>query len=434
MSFFFNGFPFGMGGDDFGGFGGGRPKKEEPKEVDNSKYYEILGVSKTASYEEIRKAYRKLAKTKHPDKGGSEQEFQELQQAYEVLSDENKRKIYDKYGEEGIKEGRGDGPEGMDLNDLFFGGGARRRGKRRTKSVLQNFDVTLEDIYLGKEKIFEISHYRICKNCKGSGSKNPDANTKCPGCDGRGYKVVIQRLPMGMIQTQRQCDECNGEGTVIKDKDRCPNCKGNKVVKESKMIKIMLDKGAPDGKRYTFKGEADEMPDYEPGDVVVEINIKKHNKFIRKGADLLYKADITLLEALTGFEMVITHLDGREILVKTKPGQIIRPGILKTVEDCGMPFFEAPNRFGNLFIDFNIIFPDAIDENQTKELKAILGPGKMDVEIDKSIKESYTMSEFKESEQNTNAAGGTGRRRGAQYEEDDDEDSGRPRGARCEAQ
>ena len=107
MSFFFNGFPFGMGGDDFG-FGGGNPRSEpeEPEEVENSKYYEILGVPKTASYQDIRKAYRKLAKTKHPDKGGNEQEFQELQQAYEVLSDENKRKIYDKYGEKGLKEGR----------------------------------------------------------------------------------------------------------------------------------------------------------------------------------------------------------------------------------------------------------------------------------------------------------------------------------------
>ncbi|MCQ2820514.1 MAG: DnaJ domain-containing protein [archaeon] len=433
MSFFFNGFPFGMGGDSFGFEGGNTQEEEEdPKEVDNSKYYEILGVPKTAKYEEIRKAYRKLAKVKHPDKGGDEKEFQELQQAYEVLSDENKRKIYDKYGEKGINEGRGDGPQGMDLNDLFFGGGARSRGKRKTKSVLKSVDVTLEDVYLGKEKMFEISRYRICKSCKGTGSKVPNANTKCPGCKGKGFKVVIQRLPMGMIQTQRECDECGGEGTVIKEKDKCPDCKGNKVVKETTAIKLMIDKGAPDGKRYVFQGEADELPDYEPGDVVVEINIQKHNRYVRRGADLLYKLDVTLLEALTGFEMVIKHLDGRKILIKTKPGQIIKPGELKTVEECGMPFFEAPNRFGNLFIDFNIIFPKELDETQTKELKELLGKNEKKVEIDPSIKESYSMTEFNEKEQNPNPRGGDKGNR--DYDEDEEEGRGGPRAARCEAQ
>lgn len=433
MSFFFNGFPFGMGGDDFG-FGGGqqRGEPEEPEEVENSKYYEILGVPKTASYQEIRKAYRKLAKTKHPDKGGSEKEFQELQQAYEVLSDENKRKIYDKYGEKGLKEGRDGGP-GIDINDIFFGGAGRRRGgKRKTKSILQNVDVSLEDVYLGKEKIFEISRYRICKKCKGSGSKNPNANTKCPSCGGKGYKIIVQRLPMGMMQTQQQCPECGGEGCVIKDSDKCPECKGNKVKKESTMIKVMLDKGAPDGKRYTFPGEADEVPDYEPGDVVVEINIKKHNKFVRKGADLYYRADISLLEALTGFKMLITHLDGRKILIKSRPGEIIKPGELKTVEECGMPFFEAPNRFGNLFIDFNIVFPKNVDDTQSAQLKELFKNEKMDVEIDKNIKETYTMTEFNEKEQNTFATGGTSKSR-AQDDGDDDEDGG-PRGTRCEAQ
>lgn len=433
MSFFFNGFPFGMGGDDFGFGGANQAKKAEPKEVDNSKYYNILGVPKSATYEEIRKAYRKLAKIKHPDKGGNEKEFQELQQAYDVLSDENKRKIYDKYGEEGLKEGRDTDTEGMDIFDILNGGG-RRRGKRKTKSILQNFDVSLEDIYLGKDKIFEISRYRICKKCKGSGSKNPDANTTCPSCKGKGFKVIIQRLPMGMIQTQQQCSECNGEGYVIKDSDKCPNCKGQKVAKESKMIKISLDKGAPDGKRYTFKGEADEIPDYEPGDVVVEINIKKHNKFIRKGADLLYKADITLLEALAGFKMEITHLDGRKIVIKTAPGDIIKPGVLKTVEECGMPFYEAPNRFGNLFIEFNIIFPKSIDDNQASELKKLLGPYSMDVEVDKSIKETYTMTEFDENDQNTNPTGGSSKS-GKRYDGDDEEDDeDGPRRTRCEAQ
>ena len=153
MSFFFNGggFNFGsMGGDGFG-FGDAAAQETPKKDVNTTKYYEILGVSKTATHDEIRKAYRKKAVKLHPDKGGSEEAFQELQQAYEVLSDDDKRKVYDTYGEEGLKEGRGGEGPGMDIFDFFNGGGARR-GPRKTKSILQTIDVTLEDIYLGKEK------------------------------------------------------------------------------------------------------------------------------------------------------------------------------------------------------------------------------------------------------------------------------------------
>ena len=335
MSFFFN--PF---GDDFGGFGGfpggGFGKPKPAKDVNTTHYYEVLGVQKNCSQDEIRKAYRKLVKTKHPDKGGDEKEFQEIQQAYDTLSDENKRKVYDEYGEEGIREGM-DGHEPTDIFDMFTGGG-RKNMKKKTKSVLQPMEVSLEDIYKGKEKYLEINRYRLCKKCKGSGSKNPNANTKCTSCNGRGVKMVVKRMGNTILQSQQSCPDCRGEGYVIKEEERCPACKGQKVAKQSKTIKISLDKGAPDGKRYVFEGESDEMPDYEPGDVIIEIHIKKHNKFERKGADLTYVADISLLEALTGFQLLIKHLDDREILINSKKGEIIKPGMIKTVKDCGMPF------------------------------------------------------------------------------------------------
>ena len=415
---FFDGFPFGSGFESFG-------KPQPKKNVNTTRYYEILKVDKTATQEEIRKSYRKLVKIMHPDKGGNEKDFQDLQTAYDVLSDENKRKVYDEYGEEGIKEGMDNQPAGVDIFDILNGGG-RRGGKKKTRSILQQMKVSLEDIYLGKEKYLEIKRDRICKKCKGSGSKDPNAQTKCTTCDGRGYRMVVQRISMGMIQTQQPCPDCRGEGEIIKDK--CPECRGRKVVRESKLVKILLDKGAPDGKRYVLSGESDEVPGCEPGDVVIEIEIENHKKFIRKGADLIYKCDITLLEALTGFQIVITHLDGRKILIKTKPGEIIRPGVLKTVSDCGMPFYESPVRFGNLYLDFNIVFPKHLNEEQMKELKHLFPMGDTSIKDEDKITEKYPMTDYKESESNQYATGKEDER------EDNEESRGGTRQVRCENQ
>ena len=432
MSFFFNNFP-GFGGDDdddgFSGFPGGFGKPKPKKDVDTTKYYKVLGVDKNCSQDDIKRAYKKLVRTKHPDKGGNEKEFQEIQVAYNTLSDEDKRKVYDEYGEEGIKEGM-DGKGPSDIFDFFTGGRGGRNAKRKTKSVLQQMEVSLEYIYVGKEKYLEINRYRICPKCKGNGSKDPNANTKCTGCNGRGVKMVVQRMGNTILQSQQACPDCRGEGYVIKEHDKCTQCKGNKVNKESKMIKILLDKGAPDGKRYTFEGESDEMPGYEPGDVIIEIKIKKHKLFERAGADLTYTADISLLEALTGFQLLITHLDGRKVLIKSKPGEIIKPGVMKTVKDCGMPFFDHPTNFGNLYIKFNIKFPKSLQENQKKALQQLFPKIVMQIKDIDSIKEKYNMTDYKESETNTFATGGN------RPEENEEENDG-PRpggGVRCENQ
>ena len=397
-------FPFDFGDDDFGGFSSGFGKPKPKKDVDTSKYYKILGVEKTATKDEIKKAYRNLVRTKHPDKGGSEEEFQNIQLAYDTLSDENKRKVYDEYGEEGLKEGM-TGEEPTDIFDLFTGGG-RKNVKRKTKSVLQAMEVSLEDIFIGKEKYLEIKRYRICKKCKGNGSKDPNANTKCPGCNGKRVKLVVQRMGNTILQSQQTCPDCRGEGYVIKKEDKCPVCNGQKVNQESKTLKISLDKGAPDGKRYTFEGESDEMPGYDPGDVIIEIRIKKHDLFERTGADLTMKADISLLEALTGFQLLINHLDGRKVLIKSKKGEIIKPGMIKTVKECGMPFFDHPTRFGNLYVKFNIKFPKSMKDAQKEAIKQLFPQIKMNIKDIDKIKEKYNMTEYNERMTNTYATGG----------------------------
>ena len=382
-------FPFGFDDDDFGGIPQGFGKPKPKKDIDNTSFYKVLGVEKTATKDEIRKAYRTLIRTKHPDKGGDKDEFQKIQLAYDTLSDENKRKVYDDYGEEGLKEGMTEEP--TSIFDIFNGGG-QKKGRRKTKSVLQAMEVSLEDIFVGKEKYLEIKRYRICKKCKGNGSKDPNANTKCTSCNGRGVKMVVQRMGNTILQSQQGCPECRGEGYVIKNEDKCTACNGQKVTQESKTLKILLDKGAPDGKRYTFEGESDEMPGYDPGDVIIEIRIKKHDKFERTGADLTMTADISLLEALTGFQLLITHLDGRKVLITSKKGEIIKPGMMKTVKECGMPFYDHPTRFGNLYIKFNVKFPKSLKDEQKSAIKKLFPIVLTQIKDMDKIKEKYHMT------------------------------------------
>ena len=373
MAYFRNGFPFGFDtgdNDDFGGFSGHNHRTKESKQVDTEKLYEVLGIEKTCTQEEVRKAYKKMAYKHHPDRGGDQGVFQEVQHAYEILSDEKKRKVYDTYGEEGLKEGRGDENEGS-IFDLLNG---RTQGaqKRKSKSVLHTLNVNLEDIYAGKNINYDISRFRTCQNCKGSGSKDPKANTKCNSCQGKGVKIVAINIGHGYIQQTVQCNTCNGEGKVIKEKDKCGECKGERAVKTKKTLNIYVEKGTPSGKRLVFDGESDEIPGVEPGDAIVEIIVKEHQKYLRKGADLIYTANISLLEALTGFNIAIEHLDGRKICLKNVPGEVIKPGVTKIVKECGMPFFEAPYKYGNLIVKFNTVFPDKIDNIQSEMLNKVI--------------------------------------------------------------
>ncbi|CBI28261.3 unnamed protein product, partial [Vitis vinifera] len=353
-----------------------------PKKSDNTRYYETLGVSKNASQDDLKKAYRKAAIKNHPDKGGDPEKFKELAQAYEVLSDPEKREIYDQYGEDALKEGMGGSGGGHDPFDIFqsffggspFGGGGSSRGRRqrRGEDVVHPLKVSLEDLYIGTSKKLSLSRNVICSKCNGKGSKS-GASIKCNGCQGSGMKVSIRQLGPSMIQQmQHPCNECKGTGETINDKDRCPQCKGEKVVQEKKVLEVIVEKGMQNGQKVTFPGEADEAPDTVTGDIVFVLQQKEHPKFKRKGDDLFVEHTLSLTEALCGFQFILTHLDGRQLLIKSNPGEVVKPDQFKAINDEGMPIYQRPFMRGKLYIQFNVEFPDTLSPEQCKALEAVL--------------------------------------------------------------
>lgn len=362
---------------------GRAPRKTE----NNTKYYDVLGVPQNASPDDLKKAYRKAAIKNHPDKGGDPEKFKEISQAYEVLSDPEKREIYDQYGEEALKEGMGGGGGGHDPFDIFqsffgggggpFGGGSSSRGgrrQRRGEDVVHSLKVSLEDLYNGTSKKLSLSRNVLCTKCKGKGSKS-GASLKCSGCQGSGMKISIRHLGPSMIQQmQHKCNDCNGTGETVNDKDRCPQCKGEKVSQEKKVLEVFVEKGMQNGQKITFPGEADEAPDTLTGDIVFVIQQKEHSNFKRKGDDLFVEHTLSLTEALCGFQFILTHLDNRQLLIKSQPGEVVKPNQFKAINDEGMPMHQRPFIKGKLYIHFTVDFPESLSPDQCKALEAVLPP------------------------------------------------------------
>lgn len=375
---FFGGDPFehfahGGGG---GGRGGGRARQPAAN-VDTTKLYETLGVEKTADEKEIKKAYRKLAVKHHPDKGGDEHKFKEINAAYEILSDPETRAKYDKYGLEGLEEGGGPGGANADdLFSMFFGGGGRGRrsqGPRRGEDVNHPIKVSLEDLYNGKTVKLAINRQVLVGEPK-----------MCSTCDGQGVVVELRQIALGMVQQiQRHCHDCEGEGYIAKKK------------KERKVLEVLVEKGMKHNQKITFRGMADEKPNMEPGNINFIIQEKEHETFKRKGADLLITKSLSLNEALCGFEWKINHLDGREVVIQSRPGEVIKAEadgakpFVKIVANEGMPSLGNPFVKGNLYVLFRVEFPSdgELTEDVVKALKPLLPNPAMEVEYDKETAE-----------------------------------------------
>lgn len=373
-----------------------------PKKSDNSKYYDVLGVQKNTGQDELKKAYKKAAMKNHPDKGGDPEKFKEISHAYEVLSDPEKREIYDQYGEDALKEGMGGGESAHNPFDIFeslfggggfggsfHGGGSSRRRQKQGENVVHTLKVSLEDLYNGTSKKLSLSRNVLCSKCKGKGSKS-GASGRCAGCQGNGVKISMRQIGPGMIQQmQHVCNECRGSGEVISDKDRCSQCKGKKVTQEKKVLDVHVEKGMQHGQKIVFQGQADEEPDTVTGDIVFVLQLKEHPKFKRKSDDIFVEHTLSLTEALCGFQFVLTHLDGRQLLIKSNPGEVIKPSQHKAINDEGMPHYQRPFMKGRLYVKFNIEFPDTgvLSPDQCRKLETVLPPRPSNQPTDMELEE-----------------------------------------------
>ncbi|KAI6111540.1 hypothetical protein EV401DRAFT_1990345 [Pisolithus croceorrhizus] len=311
--------------------------------VKETKYYDLLEVPVDASDSDLKKAYRKKALRLHPDKGGDPELFKEVTHAYEVLSDPDKRRIYDARGEAGLSEQGGMG--GMDPQDLFsqlfggggfFGGGGGRNQVRKTKDLVHRVNVSLEDLYRGKTTKLALTRNALCSKCGGKGGKE-GAVRPCSGCSGRGIKVTLRQMGPMIQQIQSACDDCNGTGEVINPKDRCSQCKGKKVIPEKKILEVHIDKGMKGGQTIVFHGESDQSPNAESGDVVIVIDEKPHERFKRQENNLVTELEIDLLTALGGGEVAIKHLDDRALIIRFVAGEVVKNEAVKVIRGQGMP-------------------------------------------------------------------------------------------------
>ena len=354
-----------------------------------SDYYERLGVSKNASQDEIRKAYKKLAKQYHPDLNKdnpeTETKFKEINEAFSVLGNEKKRSQYDQFGTTGnYSEGQGGfgGFEGFDFGgdpfadifDTFFGRSRRRRpAAERGSDLLYELDLSLEEAYKGVEKTISITMQDTCSECNGSGAKDPSDVTTCPECNGNGTQVRQQRTPFGIFQSTVSCTNCSGTGKVIKN--FCSTCHGKGSVRAKKEIDIKVPAGVDSGNRLRVpgKGEAGSKGGGS-GDLYVEISVAEHKIFTREGENIFTKVPISFKQAVIGDAIDVPTLDGKAKL-KIPPGT--QSGTQFRMKGKGMPIIQGHGQ-GDEFVEIHVETPSKITKHQKELLE----------EFDSSFKES----------------------------------------------
>ena len=353
-------------------------------------YYELLETSKTSSPDEITKAYKKAAFKWHPDRNPSNREqaeemFKKVGQAYEVLKDGNKRSVYDRFGEDGLKnmpphgaEGGGGFPPGFNPFEMFggmFGGGGGmpqqqpNRQNEDGRPILQEVRCTLKDIYLGTKRTEHIERSIFCTHCSGTGCHDKQVHN-CTTCNGRGVQVMIHQIGPGMVQqATRNCSICKGSGTDI-TQEQCLVCKGAKKAKETIKIEIDIKKGTKNGQQTILHGKGNQLEgNNNYGPIVIVVRVEDDPVFTRKDIDLHRKIDISLRKALLGFKMTLEHLDGKTIVIQSD--KVISPSSVKKIPRMGFLDHET-GLVGDYYIKFNVIFPERFNSKQIKALELVL--------------------------------------------------------------
>lgn len=339
---------------------GSRQNKQPEEKKD---LYGILELNKRASQEDIKSQYRKLTRKYHPDKkDGNLEKFRDISEAYEILSDSNKRRIYDTRGYEAAKNSNSPNGQNEDEDDVFssfFGGRMRKENKMDDQRI--KIRVGLSDLYSGKEFFFKFSKNIICPHCRGSGAESDDDVQVCQKCGGNGIIIERQQLGPGFVQQfQRTCPKCGGKGrTVTKS---CHVCNSEKIIPTIEEMSIYVEKGMSNGQEITYEDAADESPDKRAGNLVFIINEIKHSLFKRDGNNLSTEMTISLKEALLGFTKDIIHLDGRKVKIERE--EVTQSGFIIKLKGEGMPIHQRSGEFGDLLVKINVEFPKELSEDK----------------------------------------------------------------------
>ena len=346
-------------------------------------YYEVLGVNKDASDDEIKKAYKKMAIKYHPDRNPgdkkAEEMFKEAAEAYDVLRDANKRRQYDQFGHEGLGGATGFGGAGMNVDDIFsmfgdifggrgfggfggFGGERYSRPMYRGKDQRLKIELDLIEIVNGTTKKFKLKNDVVCEHCHGSGSEDGQVST-CPTCNGSGYVVRTQQGIFGLMQSQSVCPECHGEGKVIKNK--CHICHGEGIKQGETIVEVNFPAGLSEGMVLTLEGKGGAgRRNGVNGDLQIIIKEKPHETLVRDGNDLVYNLLLSLPQAILGDTMEVPTVDGKA-KITIEPGT--QPGTILRLKGKGVPEVQGyRNSRGDEIINISIYIPETLSKDETE--------------------------------------------------------------------
>ena len=352
-------------------------------------YYEVLGVDKKASADEIKKAYKKLAIKYHPDRNPGDKEaedkFKEAAEAYEVLSDENKRARYDQFGHAGMGGAAGGGyGQSMSMDDIFsmfgdifgghggfggfggFGGGGGRQQARRFRGSDLRIKVklNLQEIAEGVEKKLKLKKYVVCSHCNGTGAEGSSSTETCPECHGTGSVTRTQQSIFGMMQTQTVCPRCNGEGKIIKNK--CPHCSGEGIVYAEEIVTVKIPAGVAEGMQLSMSGKGNAgKRNGVPGDLLILIEEEPHAELIRDENDLIYNLLLDIPTAALGGTADIPTIDSK-VRVKIDPGT--QPGKVLRLRGKGLPNVNGYGT-GDLLVNISVYIPETLSKDEKNALE-----------------------------------------------------------------
>lgn len=354
--------------------------------ADKRDYYDVLGVDKNASGDDIKKAYRKLAKKYHPDlnpddKAGAEAKFKEATEAYEVLSDAEKKQKYDQFGHAAFDQTAGGGYGGggfgggfdFDMGDIFssffgggFGGGQRSNpnAPQRGRDISYNIDLTFNEACFGVEKDVTVNHLEKCDQCNGTGAAKGSTPETCPTCHGTGQVRTVQRTAFGNFQSVRPCDTCSGKGTI--NKNPCTSCHGEGHLRKGKKVRVKIPAGINEGQQVYVRGEGDAGKNGGPsGDLILNIRVRNHKLFIRQGYDILCDYPVSFVQATLGAEVQVPTIDGKvsyTIPEGTQPGTVFR------LKGKGVPKLNS-NQRGDQYVTLKVEIPKGLNEKQKDILR-----------------------------------------------------------------